>query len=88
MLRARANCHNFALQNYKHQTIMATSTLFLILIAVLVVACIIYSFARKLSGALKGRKLIIDNDTVTVADDEIQDFMAEVEEEAEKYAVA
>lgn len=58
---------------------MATSTLFLILIAVLVVACIIYSFASKLSGALKGRKLIIDNDTVTVADDEIQDFIAEVE---------
>lgn len=58
---------------------MATSTLFLILIAVLVVACIIYSFASKLSGAIKGKKLIIDNDTVTVADDEIQDFIAEVE---------
>lgn len=58
---------------------MATSTLFLILIAVLIAACIIYSFASKLSGAIKGKKLIIDNDTVTVADDEIQDFIAEVE---------
>lgn len=64
---------------------MATSTLLLILIAVLVVACVVYSFAAKLSGALSGRKLIIDNDTVTVADDELQDFMAEVEEKAEQY---
>lgn len=65
---------------------MATATLFWTLIAISTLSLIALSFISKISKVKKGGKLIIDGDSVIVADDEIQDLIFEVQEKAEEMA--
>lgn len=61
---------------------MTTSTMFWALAAIVVLSCAAYAFISKAVKASNGGKLIIDGDSVKVSDDELQDFMFEVEEKA------
>ena len=62
---------------------MTTSAMFWALAAIVVLSCAAYAFISKAVKASNGGKLIIDGDSVKVSDDELQDFMFEVEEKAE-----
>ena len=61
---------------------MTTSAMFWALAAIVVLSCAAYAFISKAVKAANGNRLVIDGDSVTVADDELQDFMFEVEEKA------
>jgi len=61
---------------------MTTSAMFWALTAIVVLSCAAYAFISKAVKASNGNKLIIDGDSVKVSDDELQDFMFEVEEKA------
>ena len=67
---------------------MTTSAMFWALTAIVILSCAAYAFISKAIKASNGSKLIIDGDSVKVSDDELQDFMFEVEEKPNSISVS